>query len=117
MRLLLLVQTHWLACTLVLLAVISLASLSPLDALPPAPGSDKLHHLVAYAILVFPLALRKPSGWLLMVLALVLYSGAIELVQPYVNRHGEWMDMAANSAGLGCGCIMARGMHRFFNQT
>jgi len=35
------------------------------------------------------------------------YSGAIELLQPYVNRYGEWMDLAANAMGVVCGLIVA----------
>jgi VanZ family protein len=37
----------------------------------------------------------------------VACGGAIELLQPYVNRHGEWLDMLANTAGVVCGFIIA----------
>lgn len=30
----------------------------------------------------------------------ILWGGAIELLQPYVNRNGEWLDFAANSLGV-----------------
>ena len=71
------------------------------------PGSDKTHHLIAYALLMLPTALRKPDKWILLGLFFIAYSGAIELLQPYVNRYGEWMDMLANSAGVICGLIIA----------
>ncbi len=38
------------------------------------------------------------------------WSGAIELIQPYVNRYGEWLDLAANTGGLISGFIVARAM-------
>jgi hypothetical protein len=29
------------------------------------------------------------------------------VIQPYVNRHGEWLDMLANAAGVLCGIALA----------
>lgn len=98
---------YWLPITAVVLASITILSLAPLQELPPAPGSDKLHHLIAYAALVTPLALRKPKHWWLIVCFFLAFSGVVELVQPYVNRYGEWLDMAANSLGLLCGLLIA----------
>lgn len=71
------------------------------------PGSDKTHHLIAYGALMFPTALRKPKYWLLMGVFFAFWGGAIELIQPYVNRYGEWLDVAANITGLGCGLLVA----------
>ena len=82
-------------------------SLWPLEELPPVPGTDKTHHLIAYAVLMLPTALRKPKKWKLFTLLFIAYSGAIELLQPYVNRHGEWLDVLANISGLFCGWILA----------
>ncbi len=49
------------------------------------------------------------------------WSGAIELIQPYVNRFGEWLDLAANTGGLISGFIIARIMayfcHKHLNST
>ena len=67
-----------------------------------------MHHLIAYAALVFPVALRKPQHWLLLVLFFIACSGGIELVQPLVNRYGEWLDMVANTIGVGCGILVAQ---------
>jgi VanZ family protein len=44
----------------------------------------------------------------------IAYGGMIELVQPYVNRYGEWLDMAANTTGVVCGLIMAGLMNKVF---
>jgi VanZ family protein len=89
------------------LLIITTLSLWPLDNLPPVPGSDKTHHLIAYAALVFPIALRKPNRWMLLVAFFIFYSGLIELAQPYVNRYGEWLDILANTAGIVCGITLA----------
>ena len=83
-------------------------SLSPLETLPPAPGSDKLHHFIAYAALCFPL-LFKDAKLARYVLPLgIFYGGLIEVIQPFVNRYGEWFDFAANAAGCLIGYALAR---------
>lgn len=113
-RLLTIIKTNWIVFTLCTLAVITTLSLWPLEKLPSAPGTDKTHHLIAYAVLMFPTALRKPNKWILFGLLFISYSGAIELFQPYVNRYGEWLDMAANTAGVVCGLIIAELINNFF---
>ena len=94
--------------TLLQLAAITTLSLIPLPELPPIPGSDKTHHLIAYGAVVFPLALRLPRGWYWLAGGIALWSGAIELIQPFVNRYGEWVDLIANIAGLCLGYVLAR---------
>ena len=102
-----LIQKYWLLLTLFLLAAISTLSLWPAEHLPQVPGSDKTHHFIAYAALMLPTALRKPKYWLVIALCFMLFSGAIELIQPYVNRYGEWLDMLANTGGVICGIVLA----------
>jgi membrane associated rhomboid family serine protease len=101
------VKTAWIPITLIILAVITTLSLYPLENLPLVPGSDKAHHFIAYACLMFPAALRKPKYWPLIGLFFMGWSGVIELIQPYVNRYGEWLDMAANASGVMGGLLMA----------
>ena len=113
-RLLTFIKTNWIAFTLFTLTVITALSLWPLEKLPSVPGTDKTHHLIAYAVLMFPTALRKPNKWILFGLLFIAYSGAIELLQPYVNRYGEWLDMAANTTGVVCGLIIAELINNFF---
>jgi len=105
--LLALIRTNWLVFTLFTLVVITILSFWPLVELPSLPGTDKTHHVIAYAILALPTALRKPNRWIPLGLFFVACGGAIELLQPYVNRHGEWLDMLANTAGVVCGFIIA----------
>jgi VanZ family protein len=82
-------------------------SLTPLDELP-VPTNDKLLHLLAYTALTIPLILTKPKYWWLIVIFFLAYSGLIEIIQPYVNRYSEWLDMAANCAGIAFGIIIAK---------
>ncbi len=102
------IKTYWIACTVFLLAVITVLSLTPVNTLPAALGGDKVHHFIAYGALIFPAALRKPSSLKYIILFFIAFSGAIELVQPYVNRYGEWLDLAANTIGIGCGLLIAK---------
>ena len=95
------------ALTLFLALAIGYLSLSPLDDLPKAPGGDKLHHFVAYACLTFPMMFADARQWRRIMLPAIAYGGAIELIQPYVNRYGEWLDFAANSAGCFIGAGLA----------
>lgn len=106
-RLVSLIRSRWLIISMVILAAITLLSLTPLPKLPAAPGSDKLHHFIAYGALCFPLMLRKPRYWGWGLLVLAAWSGLIELIQPYANRYGEWADMLANVGGLACGAVIA----------
>ncbi|MCP3955556.1 MAG: VanZ family protein [Desulfobacterales bacterium] len=114
-RLLIYIETYWMAFTLFMLAVITALSLWPLEFLPSAPGSDKTHHIIAYAALMIPTAIRKPQYWKLIGLFFIAYSGVIELLQPHVNRYGEWQDMAANTAGVVCGLLVAELVIYFFS--
>ena len=108
------VRHNWAILTVVILVTITVLSLFPLPQLPPLPGTDKTHHLIAYAVLMFPVALRKPGRWMLLGFVFIAYSGAIELIQPYVNRYGEWLDLAANTLGVVCGALLAQLMAYLF---
>ena len=102
-----LIQRHWLILSAILLVCITALALLPLITLPEAPGSDKTHHFVAYAALAFPTALRKPRRWPLIIFGFALYGGLIEMIQPHVNRYGEWVDFLANACGLLLGVVLA----------
>ena len=75
-------------------------SLTPLDELPPVPGGDKTHHLIAYSALAFPTALAKPRLIVPLAMSYIAMGGVIEWIQPYVNRYGEMLDFLANTAGV-----------------
>lgn len=100
-----LVSSYWWQLTGFTLALITVLSLTPISELPDVPGSDKGHHLIAYFTLALPAALHGGRRWFLLMPMFLLWSGAIELIQPLVNRHSEWLDLAANCSGLGLGAI------------
>jgi glycopeptide antibiotics resistance protein len=107
------IRNFWLAITIFTFAVITILSLYPLQDLPDFPGNDKTHHFIAYGSLMFPVALRKPNHWMFIGLFFVLWSGGIELVQPYVNRYGDWFDLAANTLGIFFGFLSAQVINYF----
>ncbi len=107
-KILTIVKSYWKVITIFILSAITTLSLYPLGSLPVMPGSDKTHHFISYAVLMFPVALRKPNYYLFIGVFFVCWSGAIELIQPYVNRYGEWLDLAANTAGVASGLLIAR---------
>lgn len=101
------INRYWIQFSALILSAITALSLSPLENLPETPGSDKTHHFIAYAALAFPTALRKPKQWQTIIIIFALYSALIELLQPHVNRYGEWMDCLANISGLLIGIMLA----------
>jgi len=102
------IQKYWLMLTCLLIASISTLSLWPAASLPNVPGTDKTYHFIAYAALIFPTVIKQPKNTVFIVIGFIAFSGAIELIQPYVNRYGEWLDMLANTLGLLCGWILAK---------
>ncbi|MCV2402225.1 hypothetical protein OFY17_04915 [Marinomonas sp. C2222] len=82
--------------------IISLSTLTPIEHLPPAPGSDKLHHLIGFGGWALMCAFGPFRQFLIMATFIALWGGVIELIQPYVNRYGEWLDFFANSLGVLC---------------
>ncbi|MGK0375420.1 MAG: hypothetical protein ACJA2E_001899 [Arenicella sp.] len=106
-----LVAKHYWPISALVLAAITLLSLTPVANLPDAIGSDKTHHLIAYAVLSLPIAIRGGPRWMLLLPFFILWGGAIELIQPYANRYAEWLDFAANSTGVAlgaCAGVLAR---------
>ncbi len=101
------IRGHWLPLSALLLATITALSLWPISSLPDVPGNDKLHHYIAYTALMLPAALRRPENRLRIALFFLVWSGAIELIQPYVSRYGEWLDLGANAIGLASGLLLA----------
>jgi len=107
------IDRYWRWFTAIFLLLISVASLTPLPVLPEMPGSDKTHHLIAYAALAFPAALNKMRHWWRLIILFAIWSGVIELIQPYVNRYGEWQDLLANCIGLLIGVAIAMVLRGF----
>ncbi|HEX5756555.1 MAG TPA: VanZ family protein [Arenimonas sp.] len=82
---------------------VALSLLDPAG-LPPPPGSDKLGHLLAYALLAAWAALifrrGRPLAWAL--LGLLALGCGLELAQGWLTstRAMEWLDAVANTLGV-----------------
>lgn len=85
--------------TLGLALVVAVATLTPSDHMPAAPGSDKLHHFLAFGAVAFPMALARPAAFLWIVMAVSAYGGIIEIIQPFMGRHGDVRDAVTNALG------------------
>jgi len=110
------VEKNWKLFTFFLLSIITILSLYPLPVLPEVPGSDKSHHLIAYSVLAIPMVLANPRNLLLYLFLLIIYGGLIEIIQPYVNRYGEWLDFLANIIGVISTYIVVS-IYRFYRQS
>ena len=103
--------------TVIIAVAIMILSLTPLEQLPDAPGSDKWHHFIAYGALALPLSfLQIKRLWIALLLAMTL-GGMIEIIQPYANRYGEWGDFAANGAGVMMGAILGLFFSRWYHKA
>lgn len=101
-----------LGLTAALALIILGLSLIPLPAPPSMPGTDKLHHLIAYAALTLPCAVLWPRALPWVLPLIILEAGLIEIIQPYVNRMREWADFVADLKGVGLGLILGLALHQ-----
>ena len=86
--------------TFIFTLLILLGTLSPLPQKIDAPGSDKWHHFIAFAVLTYPMvAANKRLGFAIVLFGLCLGAG-IEIIQPYVNRFGDFNDFKADCIGI-----------------
>ncbi len=79
--------------------LISVATLTPADHLPPVSGSDKLHHVIGFGGWALMCMFGPSKRFFLFLAIIIAWGGAIELIQPYVNRYGEWLDFYADAFG------------------
>ena len=98
--------------TVVIAILIGLATLTPVEKLPDVSGSDKLYHLISFPILTLPIAVIRPKAlWVIFILS-VGYGGAIEVLQPLVNRNCELADFLADAGGAALGMAMSKAFVR-----
>ncbi len=98
--------------TFCIAASIGLLSLIPLSVPQGMPGTDKTHHFIAYAFLVLPIAIQSPRSLIWLIPMAAVFGGLIEIVQPYVNRFGEWRDFQADLFGIALGVFIGLGLRR-----
>ena len=96
--------------TIIIAFAIGLATLTPVEKLPTVSGSDKVYHLISFAILTLPIAIIRPRAiWIILSLS-IAYGGAIELLQPLVNRNCEMADFLADAFGAIQGVLVTRAL-------
>ena len=92
--------------TVALAALIGLATFIPAQKFPNAPGTDKLHHVIAFAALVLPMSFAKPHQLWKYAVYGIMFGIFIELAQPFVNGSGEVGDVLADACGIALGCAV-----------
>ena len=116
-KIILLLFENWKIYTTLIFVIITFLSLYPLKEQTSIPGSDKIHHLIAYSALSIGVGLRKPSNYLLIIVFFSFYSGLIEIVQPYVNRFGEIEDFLFNNLGIFIGLTLGIVINKILNKN
>jgi VanZ family protein len=100
----------WLASGWVLVVLAVIASIMPLTEMPKLGVSDKLEHVVAYAVLALWFAGIYPKSRYPMIGVLLLIMGiVIEGLQGAMNlgRQADLRDVYANTIGVVSGLLLA----------
>lgn len=95
----------------VCILIVCVLSLLPEDEVPDVAFSDKVHHLIAYAVIAAlgMLGYRGPRAAVAVVIGSIALGGLLEIGQGYVpGRYADMLDFVANAAGVAVGLILAR---------
>ncbi len=99
------VQLISVTLTVMLAGVIAVLTLVPISG-GGIPGSDKLHHILAFAALAFPLPVTYPRLAWPVILGVSAYGGLIEIIQPVFGREAGWGDLLADFVGAVVGSAL-----------
>ena len=100
----------WQVLGWVLVIGATVASLMPGPQLPRIPSGDKFMHTLTYAVLAVWFAGLYPRARYVWIGALLFFMGlAIEWAQGAMDlgRHRDYLDVLANSLGIGVGLTLA----------
>lgn len=99
------VRRFWLVAGWAWVALIIWGSLtpSPPDIEPSIFGFDKVEHFGAYLLITAWFAAAYPRRMRWFALAFAVLGGLIEILQGYTGRDAEWLDWAADCAGVAAG--------------
>lgn len=94
-----------------IIVTISLAvAITVLALIPVSLDGDliqsRLQHALAFAALAFPLTFVRPVLFAPVVSAVIIYGGAIEIIQPFLGRDASWMDFLVNIIGAASGGVL-----------
>lgn len=113
---------------IITLLLIATLSLMPAQEFPKVDVqfADKWAHWVMYAFLFLAISaeriIRKRTthfpSFILIAILVSIYGGLMELGQAYLTstRHGDWLDVAANTFGAFCGLACLTMYIRFFKK-
>ena len=87
--------------------LIAVAMLIPPASMSSPPGGDKLHHLVAFAVLGCLAVLAGPRRPPMVIAFALIYGAALEVLQPLTGRHAELGDAVADASGAALGAMAA----------
>ena len=98
--------------TFIFTLLILVGTLTPIPQKIDAPGSDKWHHFIAFAVLTYPMvAANKRLGFAIVLFGLCLGAG-IEIIQPFVNRFDDFNDFKADCIGILLGYFLGKLAYR-----
>ena len=99
--------------TIILTLSICAGTLTPLTENIDAPGSDKWHHFIAFAGLVYPITAASRSYWIPIIIFGASLGALIEIIQPFVNRLGDIQDFRADALGVLIGFAVGVAVFQF----
>lgn len=101
------INRKWLTITILCNLIIVVACLVPIPPQAPQPftRTDLVVHVTSYAFLSL---ISYPTRIRVFFLAIFFIAQGIliEIIQPYVGRHFEWLDILANTGGTLFGLVI-----------
>jgi VanZ family protein len=89
-------------------------SLAPATEELPTTGWDKSNHFLGFCVLAILGLLAYPARLFHVVIGLLVYGGAIELLQSLTpHRLGDWADWLADAIGVAIGMAIHFGLARW----
>ena len=103
-------RRFWIALSAVLVASVVYGSLKPHLDLPVPAGFDKVEHFSAYfALAVWFTGIHDRAGYARVAAGLLALGASMEVLQGlmHMGRTADFLDMAANTAGVVAGLALA----------
>ena len=87
--------------TLIAIMVLLLGPGTPMELDPGFPSGDKAAHFIAFGVLLWTFGVLVPTQRrIALALFAVLVGGLIEVIQGWTGRDADWLDFAADAAGV-----------------
>ncbi len=100
------------AATALLAAVLCVLTLSPSPPTGGRPSPDKLYHFIGFGALAVPLCLAYPRRAWAVIVGVIAFGAAVEVIQPFVGRGAEWGDLLADALGAATAAGVAVALRR-----